>query len=136
MIHNYYPVAIALVFIVLDILTGYLAAARNGNLNSTVMREGLWSKLGEICSIVLGFVAEFTVSVYGSDFITFKCDLPIATGVCAYIALYEFTSIIENIGSLNKELGVWLVEHVGFDPSKVNLIKIDNVEEVTDENDK
>jgi phage-related holin len=136
MIHNYQPVAIALIFIVLDILTGYLAAARNGNLNSTIMKEGLWSKLGEICSIVLGFIAEFAMSIYGSDFITFNCELPIASGVCAYITLYELTSIIENIGSLNKELGVWLVEHVGFDPNKVNLIKIDNVKEVSAENDK
>ena len=125
MTNNYYPVITVLCLIVFDVVTGYLAAAKNGTLNSTVMREGLWSKVGEVCSIIVGFLAEFALSVYGSNLITFKCDLPISTGVCAYIALYEFTSIIENIGSMNKELGIWLVEHIGLDPDKVNLVKVD-----------
>lgn len=122
---EFYPVIAALVFIVFDIITGYLAAAKNGTLNSTVMREGMWNKLGEICSIVCGYLAEFAIAVYGTDFIQVSVNVPIATGICAYIVIYELTSIIENIGSLNKELGVWLIENLGFEPEKVNLMRVD-----------
>lgn len=124
--NEFYAVATALVFIAFDVLTGYLAAAKNQALNSTVMRNGLWNKLGEICSIAIGYLVEFAVAVYGSDFTELTVNIPIATGICAYIAVYELTSIIENIGCLNMDLGIWLIEHLGFAPEKVNLKRVES----------
>lgn len=114
-------VAVPLAMAAFDVLTGYAAAAKNGELNSSVMSDGLWGKLGEVFSIVASFAAEYCVSLYGNQFIHVTIDVPITTGVCAYIALYELTSIVENIGKLNKDIAKWLVNTFGFEPYKVGL---------------
>lgn len=115
------PLVVALVLIALDVLFGYLSAMRQGTLNSSVMRNGLWNKLGEVGAIGVGFIAEVCISVYGSSFVNVSIDVPLSTGICAYIALYELTSIVENIGKMNSYIGSWLVNVLGIDPKKVGL---------------
>lgn len=114
-------VLVALALCVFDVLTGYAAAVKNGTLNSSVMSEGLWNKLGEVFAIIIAFVCEFCISLYGTNFIHVSLDVPISTGVCAYITLYELTSIIENIGKMNSTIGKWLINVLGIDPIKVGL---------------
>ena len=118
---NFTMVSVALGFVVFDVITGYVSAIKSGTLNSSVMRDGLWDKLGEVFAIALAFAAEFVVGFYGDMFAHVNLNIPITTGVCAYITLYELTSVIENIGKLNPELGKWLVSAIGIDPDKVNL---------------
>lgn len=123
---NITMITVALALAVFDVLTGYVAAIKNGDLNSSVMRSGLWSKLGEVFAIVVAFAIEFAVSFYGDAFIHVALDIPVTTGVCAYITLYELTSIVENIGKLNPDLGKWLVNTIGIDPMKVGLTEVRN----------
>ncbi len=47
-------------------------------------------------------------------------NVPVCTAVCAYLSLYELTSIVENIGKMNPTIGKWLIEHIGIEPNKVN----------------
>lgn len=121
---NITMITVALALAVFDVVTGYVAAIKNGDLNSSVMRAGLWSKLGEVFAIVVAFAIEFAVSFYGDAFIHVALDIPVTTGVCAYITVYELTSIVENIGKLNPDLGKWLVNTIGIDPSKVGLLEV------------
>lgn len=123
---NITMITVALALAVFDVITGYVAAIKNGDLNSSVMRAGLWSKLGEVFAIVVAFAIEFAVSFYGDAFIHVVLDIPVTTGVCAYITVYELTSIVENIGKLNPDLGKWLVNTIGIDPSKVGLTEVRN----------
>ena len=123
---NITMITMALALAVFDVVTGYIAAIKNGDLNSSVMRAGLWSKLGEVFAIVVAFAIEFAVSFYGDAFIHVALDIPVTTGVCAYITVYELTSIVENIGKLNPDLGKWLVNTIGIDPSKVGLLEVRN----------
>ena len=123
---NITMITVALALAVFDVITGYVAAIKNGDLNSSVMRAGLWSKLGEVFAIVVAFAIEFAVSFYGDAFIHVALDIPVTTGVCAYITVYELTSIVENIGKLNPDLGKWLVNTIGIDPSKVGLLEVKN----------
>lgn len=123
---NVVMISVALALAVFDVVTGYVAAIKNGDLNSSIMRSGLWSKLGEVFAIVVAFAIEFAVSFYGDAFIHVGIDIPVTTGVCAYITVYELTSIIENIGKLNPDLGKWLVNTIGIDPSKVGLTEVRN----------
>ena len=123
---NITMITVALALAVFDVVTGYVAAIKNGDLNSSVMRAGLWSKLGEVFAIVVAFAIEFAVSFYGDAFIHVALDIPVTTGVCAYITVYELTSIIENIGKLNPDLGKWLVNTIGIDPAKVGLKEVKN----------
>lgn len=121
---NITMITVALALAVFDVVTGYVAAIKNGDLNSSVMRAGLWSKLGEVFAIVVAFAIEFAVSFYGDAFIHVALDIPVTTGVCAYITVYELTSIVENIGKLNPDLGKWLVNTIGIDPAKVGLMEV------------
>lgn len=123
---NITMITVALALAVFDVVTGYVAAIKNGDLNSSVMRSGLWSKLGEVFAIDVAFAIEFAVSFYGDAFIHVALDIPVTTGVCAYITVYELTSIVENIGKLNPDLGKWLVNTIGIDPSKVGLTEVRN----------
>lgn len=119
--NTYMFVIVALGLAVLDVVSGYASAVKNGTLNSSVMSDGLWSKLGEVFAIVIAFMCEFCIGLYGENFLHVSLDVPISTGVCAYITIYELTSIVENIGKLNSTIGNWLVNVLGIDPIKVNL---------------
>lgn len=118
-------IVVPLVLCALDVVFGYASAMKRGELNSTVMRDGLWNKLAEVFAIVAGEMVEVCISVYGSQFLKVDLDMPVCTAVCAYISLYELTSIVENIGKMNKTIGVWLTEKLGFESYKVGLVKVD-----------
>lgn len=114
-----------LVMMCLDVMFGYVGAIRKGNLNSTVMRDGLWNKTLEMLIIAAGFGAQFCISVFGKAQLGFEVDIPVSTGICAYICVYELTSIIENIGKFSPKIGEKFIEIMGIDPEKVGLIRID-----------
>lgn len=121
---NVVMIMVSLGLAVFDVVTGYVSAIKCNTLNSSVMREGLWSKLGEVFAICLCPAIEFVISLYGESFVHTSLSIPITTGVCAYVTLYEITSIIENIGKLNTDLGSWLVNTIGFEPGKVGLREV------------
>lgn len=117
-------IACPLLFCLLDVITGYVAAMRNGTLNSSVMREGLWNKTAEIMAIIVSVFAQSGIWVYSDGFLDVTVDIPIVTAVCAYISIYELTSVVENVGKMNKYIGIKLVNLLGIDPSKVGLVYV------------
>lgn len=114
-----YIMCAPLVLAVVDVLTGYAAAKREGNVNSTVMRDGLWNKLGEICAIVVGRMFEMCITLFGTQQLGVEPVVPVCTGICAYLCVYEFTSILENIGRLSPAIAKKLVQILGIDPDKM-----------------
>lgn len=118
--HEFQIILIPLTLCALDVVSGYIAAIRTGTVNSTVMRDGMWNKIGEMLAIVVGKSVEICISIFGSDFVGVEMNVPICTAVCAYLSLYEITSIMENIGKMNPNIGKWLVEYLGIAPHKVN----------------
>lgn len=114
-----------LVMMALDVAFGYLSAMKNGSLNSSVMREGLWNKTLELLIIAAGFGTQFSISVFGESQLGFTPNVPVAVGICAYVCVYELTSIIENIGKFTPAIGEKFVKILGIDPLKVGLIEID-----------
>ena len=118
--HEFQIIVVPLVLCSVDIASGYIAAMRTGAVNSTVMRDGMWNKMGEVFSIVVGKAVEICISIFGSDFAGVQMNVPVCTAVCAYLSLYEITSIVENIGKMNPAIGKWLIEHIGIEPYKVN----------------
>lgn len=118
--HEFQIIVVPLVLCVVDVASGYIAAMRTGNVNSTVMRDGMWNKMGEVFAIVVGKAIEICISTFGSGFIGVDISVPVCTAVCAYLSLYEITSIVENIGKMNPVIGKWLIKHIGIEPYKVN----------------
>ena len=78
-----------------DIITGYLQAVINNNVQSSIMREGLMHKCGMILCLMLGFVVQFAFG------------LTIVSKVIAiYIIIMEVVSIYENL----KKMGIEFID--------------------------
>ena len=91
---------VTLVFILFDILTGFLKAAANHNIDSTALRKGLLHKLSEVVAIVFSFLCEYAV-----QYIHLGVEIPLVIAVCGYIIIMEIISVLENIVEVNPELG-------------------------------
>ena len=90
---------IALIFIAFDVLTGWLKALATKSTDSSIMRQGLFHKLGEIVSIIFGYVCEYSLPLIGVS-----VNIPFAVAIGTYIVLMELASIVENISSINPHL--------------------------------
>lgn len=86
-----YVIGVA-VFIVVDILSGLLKALYNKAFTSSVMRNGLFHKAGEILVLCLLYLVEIVSAAMGLD-----AGLPLFKTGCGYVVLMEIGSIIENL---------------------------------------
>ena len=94
---------IVFAFIVADIATGLIKAIATHSYSSSVMREGLFHKLGEIFCLIFGVLCDYTLPLIG-----IKIPLSVAQSVSIYIIIMEIGSVVENIGVLNPELSKYL----------------------------
>lgn len=100
-------------FIGADILTGLIASVRNGEYKSSVMRAGLWSKLGEAAAILLAVLCEWALPIIGVSI-----QLPIFEGVSGYICIMELGSCVENITKISPQLKTVLARYLGIYKNK------------------
>lgn len=89
---------IVISFIILDFITGVVAAIKNGELGSTPMRVGLLHKLGYILAIVLGIICDF-----GAAYIDLHIPFDVTILIIGAICITEIVSIIENIALIVPE---------------------------------
>lgn len=83
-----------LIFCLADILTGFIQAIINKNVDSKIMRTGLLHKSLITIILFLSFILDLTFSL---DFVS--------KIVCSYIILMELTSILENLKKAGLNLG-------------------------------
>lgn len=91
--------AITCAFIALDFITGLVKAVKSGNFKSSMMRQGLFHKAGELLCIALGILIQ-----YAEGYLDLGINLPVAGAICTYIVLMEVGSALENIGAINPQL--------------------------------
>lgn len=84
-----------LIFSGLDILTGYIQAVINKNVDSKVMREGLLHKCLLIVAIIIGYVVEYAFGLSA-----------VSTVITVYICVMELMSILENIKKAGIDLKI------------------------------
>ena len=82
-----------LIFSGLDILTGYIQAVINKNVDSKVMREGLLHKCLLIVAIVIGYVVEYAFGLK-----------TVSSVITIYICVMELMSILENLKKAGVDL--------------------------------
>lgn len=95
-----WAIGLACVLMLMDIVTGFIGAIIKGNVSSAKMREGLGHKALLLCVILLSIIIEAgTQHVVGLGLggVT-------VTVVCAYIAVMEVASCMENVCSAYPEL--------------------------------
>lgn len=85
--------------IIIDYISGVLAAAYNGELSSRRMKEGLIKKLVYILIMLTCYIIDFTSHKVD---LGFTISLYVAVGVG--IVLIEITSIFENCCKINPDI--------------------------------
>lgn len=90
----------ALVFILLDVMTGIAKGASQHNLSSEKMKSGFWHKLGIIAALIVAGMLDAAAAT-GLDL---GFEVPVFEAVCTYVVLMELLSILENIAEINPEL--------------------------------
>ena len=91
--------AVVLAFMVIDFISGFLAAASEGDVDSGIMRQGLYRKFGTVCILFTAGVIDFAETIMPLGF-----EAPVFYLTAAYIILMEITSILENVVRLNPGL--------------------------------
>ena len=86
-------------FIALDFITGLMQAAATGTFSSSIMRQGLFHKLGLLLCMALGVLVD-----YAQTWLDLGVTVPVAGAVCAYIVIMEIGSSLEDICKINPEL--------------------------------
>lgn len=106
--------AITLVFIALDVVSGFAQAVANKCLDSSKMRSGLWHKAGFLLVMCLAALVEWSMGVIDIGF-----AVPTFTPVCTFIILTEIVSVFENACKLSPELANSKVAQLfSVDPNK------------------
>lgn len=95
--------AIILMFIAFDIITGLLKAFATQSYESSVMRQGLYHKLGEILAFIFGVACDILFPYIGV-----KIPVSLAGAICVYVAFMEVGSVVENIAAINPDLAKYL----------------------------
>ena len=95
-----WAIVACLVMMVFDIITGFMAAWKNKDIQSTKMREGLFHKGTLILLIILAWLCElFVMHVPGLGI-----TVPLVIPSCVIIFAMELVSITENAAEINPEL--------------------------------
>ena len=87
------------VLIIMDYVSGVGKAIKAKDIDSQIMREGLWHKSAYVGVIALALLLE-----HGQTYLDLGYTLPVVTPACTYIAVTEIASILENLSALNPEL--------------------------------
>lgn len=95
-----YAIMLVFTLMLLDIVSGLIAACKNKTLESTKMREGLFHKSAIILVLILAWVCEFFVFKVPE----LGISVPILIPACAIIFTMELISILENLAKINPDL--------------------------------
>lgn len=86
-----------------DIIIGLIKAFTTHSYESSLMREGLFHKLGEILCFIFAVICDMTLPAMG-----IILPVSITGAVAAYLVFMEIGSVVENIGVMNPQLGKYL----------------------------
>lgn len=90
----FWQIIASLIFMVGDYVSGFIQAVINNNVDSKIMREGLFRKILLVLVIILSFIFQYA----------FNIPL-ISKVVCIYIIIMEIVSILENLKKAGVDLG-------------------------------
>ena len=114
-----WAIALFIVSMAADYVTGTWAARARGEWSSAAARQGLWHKLGEICALLVAALCDIAVHLVLRSA---AAPLPEPFGEGHYLTLlvsiwYTFTelgSVIENAGELGAPIPAWLKKGVAL----------------------
>ena len=108
-------VVIWMLLILLDYITGSMAAKREKNWSSEIARDGLWHKAGEIFAVLVAALCDIALRVITERAgikIPFEIGPMLTPIVLLWYILTEVGSIIENCGRLGAPMPEWFKKRV------------------------
>ena len=119
-----WAIAIFIVTMFTDYITGTLAARAKGEWSSAIARQGLWHKLGEITALLVAALCDIAVQVIlhsaaASMLNSFAYKHYITLIVAIWYTFTELGSIIENAGKLGAPIPEWLKKGIAMLKAKV-----------------
>ena len=102
-------------FVLMDYITGSMAARKEHNWSSDIAREGLWHKAGEIFAVLLAALCDIALRIIIEDSgvqIPFEVGPLLTPVVLLWYMLTEAGSIIENCGRLGAPVPVWFKQKI------------------------
>lgn len=125
------------VAMLLDYISGSVAACMDGEWSSAVARDGLKHKGGMILVVVVAALADITLSIV-CDHLPVEMVWPVLVLplVLAWYILTELGSILENASKMGAPLPAWLMKllKVGLKAIDKKVDTQDTSEEVDEEN--
>lgn len=94
-------VIITLLFMIIDIVTGYIGAWVSGTVSSAVMRNGLAHKFTFVAFVCMAALIDYA---QGEGIINLGGVVQLTTMTCIYIIITEINSITENAVIMFPEL--------------------------------
>lgn len=108
---------VALCAVALDIITGLIKAFYEHDFQSSVMRSGLFHKMGELIALGILYGAQYAFPLIGIE-----AQLPLFPAGVGYCVLMELGSILENLRAftpgLDNILGRGGKDHGHSDPAQ------------------
>lgn len=118
------------ILIIMDIVCGTVAAMRNRELCSSIAREGMYNKIGEVMFLLIGIIANEILAMPPFD--GFGISPNISYLVAAYIGWMELVSILENICKINPELPfakILMMFNIDVDTKEPNAVESETAPE-------
>lgn len=92
-----------LILMAFDIASGYLAAIKNQEVSSSVMRGGILKKCGSVLVLLTAYVVEHLGAYIGIDQ---SICVSVLVGIAGLLAFMEINSILENACKVNPDLPI------------------------------
>lgn len=109
-VNNAWVIILPLTLMAIDIVSGYINAWQEKNVNSAKMRSGLVKKSGEIIEILIVELLGASVGL----------PLEVVQGISAYISFTEIISIAENLSKMGVPMPAWLTDRLNNEYKKIN----------------
>ena len=108
----------------LDYISGTAAAIKRGEWSSTVAREGLWHKLGEILAMLVAALLDIAIGVVLPQIpgvpVTLEYTVFLVPLVFVWYILTEAGSVVENVGKMGAPIPAWLAKAIASLKDKVD----------------
>ena len=113
----------------LDWITGSLAARAKGEWSSAIARQGLWHKLGEIVALLVAALCDIAIAVIINSaaapiFGDFTYRNYITLVVAIWYIFTELGSIIENAAKLGAPIPNWLMKGIALMKKRADDAKL------------
>ena len=113
-----------IVAMMLDVLTGFCAACKNGEWSSSVARDGLWHKAGCIFAVLVAALLDIVVGQVIAHIPAITLPFTYTVFLCPMLLVWyiltEAGSITENAGKLGAAVPKWLRKLIAAFRDKVD----------------